>query len=136
MRPAHERRAILADADRDQGIRARVLSCGPRLTHQLYSFSVRYVRLKWYTVSMKVTTTEFRKNMFQLVERVLQGELVEIVHKGRLVRLVPEVQPTKMSRLVQRDTINGTPEDLALAQQELDDEMRTAWTKKWIDKRT
>ena len=85
---------------------------------------------------MKVSSTEFRKNMFQLVERVLQGELVEIVHKGRLVRLVPEVQPTKMSRLVQRDTINGTPEDLELAQQELDDEMRTAWTKKWIDKRT
>jgi prevent-host-death family protein len=75
---------------------------------------------------MKVSSTEFRKNMFQLVERVLQGELVEIVHKGRLVRLVPEVQPTKMSRLVQRDTINGTPEDLELAQQELDDEMRTA----------
>ena len=85
---------------------------------------------------MKVTSTEFRKNMFQLVERVLQGELVEIVHKGRLVRLVPEVQPSKMSRLVQRDTINGTPEDLELAQQELDDEMRTAWTRKWIDKLT
>ena len=85
---------------------------------------------------MKVTSTEFRKNMFQLVERVLQGELVEIVYKGRLVRLVPQVQPTKMSRLVQRDTINGTPEDLELAQQELDDEMRTAWTRKWIDKPT
>jgi prevent-host-death family protein len=85
---------------------------------------------------MKVTSTEFRKNMFQLVERVLQGELVEIVHKGRLMRLVSQVQPTKMSRLVQRDTINGTPEDLELAQQELDDEMRTAWTRKWIDKPT
>ena len=85
---------------------------------------------------MKVTSTEFRKHMFQLVERVLQGELVEIMHKGRLVRLVPEERPTKMSRLVQRDTINGTPEDLELAQQELDDEMRTAWTKKWIHKPT
>ena len=85
---------------------------------------------------MKVTSTEFRKNMFQLVERVLQGELVEIMHKGRLVRLVPEEGPTKMSRLVQRDTINGTPEDLELAQQELDDEMRTAWTKKWINEPT
>ena len=85
---------------------------------------------------MKVTTTEFRRNLFQLVERVLQGELVEIMHKGRLVRLVPEVQPTKMSRLVQRDTINGTPEGLELAQQELDDEMRTAWKNKWVNKPT
>jgi hypothetical protein len=41
-----------------------------------------------------------------------------------------------MSRLVRRDTINGTPEDLELAQQELDDEMRTAWTKKWFNKPT
>ncbi|MCX6631642.1 MAG: type II toxin-antitoxin system prevent-host-death family antitoxin [Candidatus Solibacter sp.] len=85
---------------------------------------------------MKVTTTEFRRNLFQLVERVLQGEVVEIMHKGRLVRLVPEVQPAKMSRLVQRDTINGTPEDLELAQQELDDEMRTAGKNKWVDKPT
>jgi prevent-host-death family protein len=83
---------------------------------------------------MTLTSTEFRKNMFQLVERVLQGELVEIVHKGRLVRLVPEQKPGKMSRLVQRDTINGTPEDLALAQQQLDDEMRTACEDKWLAK--
>ena len=80
---------------------------------------------------MKVTTTQFRKDLFQLVERVLQGESVEIVHKGRLVRLVPEDEPSKMSRLVPRDTINGTLEDLTLAQQELDDEMRTAWKDKW-----
>jgi prevent-host-death family protein len=81
---------------------------------------------------MTLTSTEFRKNLFQLVERVLQGELVEIVHKGRFVRLVPEEKAGKMSRLVQRDTINGTPEDLALVQQELDDEMRTASDDKWV----
>ena len=38
---------------------------------------------------MKVTSTEFRKNLFQIVERALQGEFVEVAHKGRLVRLVP-----------------------------------------------
>lgn len=83
---------------------------------------------------MTLTSTEFRKNLFQLVERVLQGEMVEIVHKGRIVRLVPEEKPGKMSRLVQRDTIHGTPEDLARAQQELDDEMRTACEDKWAAK--
>jgi prevent-host-death family protein len=83
---------------------------------------------------MTLSSTEFRKNLFQLVERVLQGEMVEIVHKGRLVRLVPEEKPGKMSRLVKRDTIHGTPEDLARAQQELDDEMLTAGEDKWAAK--
>jgi antitoxin (DNA-binding transcriptional repressor) of toxin-antitoxin stability system len=83
---------------------------------------------------MKLSTTEFRKNLFQIVERVLQGELVEVAHKGRSIRLVPEDKPSKMSRLVQRDTINGTPEDLEREQQELDDEVRKSWDNKWDNK--
>ena len=80
---------------------------------------------------MKVTSTEFRKNLFQIVERALKGELVEIVHKGRPVRLVPGDKPSKMSRLVQRDTIRGTPQDLDRSQEQLDAEMRTSWEAKW-----
>ena len=34
---------------------------------------------------------------------------------------------SKMSRLVQRDTIQGTLEDLERSQQDLDQEMRTSW---------
>ena len=75
---------------------------------------------------MKVTSTEFRKNLFQIFERALQGELVEVAHKGRLIRLVPDNKPGKLARLVQRDTINGTLEDLDRAQQQLDEELRDA----------
>ena len=82
---------------------------------------------------MKVTSTEFRKNLFQIVERALHGELIEIMHKGRLIKLVPGDKPSKLSRLVTRDTI-VSPEDLARAQAELDDEMRTSWEKKWAGK--
>ena len=85
---------------------------------------------------MKVTSTEFRKNLFQIVERVLQGELVEVAHKGRLIRLVPENKPSKLSRLLQRDTINGTLEDLERAQQQLDEELRASWDSKWDNKRS
>jgi antitoxin (DNA-binding transcriptional repressor) of toxin-antitoxin stability system len=88
----------------------------------------------WYAITMKVNSTEFRKDLFRIVERVLQGELVEVAHKGRLIRLVPEDQPSKLSRLVQRDTIVGTPEDLERAQQELDAEMRASWDGKWAPK--
>ena len=83
---------------------------------------------------MKVTSTEFRKNLFQLVERALQGEFVEVAHKGRLVRLVPGDKPSKMSRLVKRDTIHGTPRDLDRGQKQLDAEMRTLWDAKWAPK--
>ena len=79
----------------------------------------------WYVEVVKVTTTEFRKNLFQIVERALQGEFVEVMHKGRLVRLVPGDKPGKMSRPVQRDTIHGTPEDLDRGQMEPNTEMRT-----------
>ena len=90
--------------------------------------------LTWYTLVVKVTSTEFRKNLFQLVERALQGEFIEVAHKGRLVRLVPGDKPSKMSRLIQRDTIHGTPEDLDRGQRQLDAEMRTSWEEKWAPK--
>ncbi len=83
---------------------------------------------------MKVTSTEFRKNLFQIVERALQGEFIEVAHKGRIVRLIPEVKTSKMARLVPRDTICGTIADLEKAQAELDLEMRTSWEEKWTPK--
>jgi prevent-host-death family protein len=80
---------------------------------------------------MQVTSTEFRKNLFQLVERALRGEFVEVAHKGRLVRLVPAERSGKLSRLVPRDTIVGTPDDLERAQLQLDAEMRALGEDKW-----
>ncbi len=83
---------------------------------------------------MQVTSTEFRKNLFQLVERALKGEFVEVVHKGRTVRLVPGDKPSKMARLIPRDTICGTLVDLDEAQTQLDAELRNAWEEKWAPK--
>jgi prevent-host-death family protein len=83
---------------------------------------------------MKVTSTEFRKNLFQIVERAIQGEFVEVLHKGRVVRLVPGEKASKISRLIRRDTIHGTPEDLDRGQSQLDEEMRTSWEEKWDSK--
>ena len=88
----------------------------------------------WYTAVVKVTSTEFRKNLFQIVERALQGEFIEVAHKGRLVRLVPGDKPGKMARLIPRDTISGTLADLDQAQNELDSQMRNAWEEKWVPK--
>jgi hypothetical protein len=83
---------------------------------------------------MKVTNTEFRKNLFQIVERAIQGEFVEVLHKGRSVRWVPGENASKVSRLMHRDTVRGTPKDLERDQKQLDAEMRASWDKKWNPK--
>jgi antitoxin (DNA-binding transcriptional repressor) of toxin-antitoxin stability system len=80
---------------------------------------------------MTVTATDFRKNLFQLVERALNGELIEIVHKNRTIRLSPSEPNSKLSRLVARDTLNCSTDQfdrLALSQ---DDEVHREWDEKW-----
>jgi antitoxin (DNA-binding transcriptional repressor) of toxin-antitoxin stability system len=83
---------------------------------------------------MRVNTTQFRKQLFQIVERALQGEHIEMGHKGRVLRLVPEDKPSKLARLIPRDTICGSLSDLDQAQLDLDNELRNAWEAKWTPK--
>ena len=100
----------------------------------MYTFGVHDVLIHSTLVVVKITSTDFRKNLFQIVERALRGEFVEVVHKGRLVRLVPGEKPSKMSRLIRRDTIHGTPEDLDRGQGQLDTEIQMLWEEKWAPK--
>lgn len=56
---------------------------------------------------MRVTITEFRKDLFKLVEKVIAGESVEFVHKGATIRLVvPDGRLAKLDRLTQRQITN------------------------------
>lgn len=80
---------------------------------------------------MTVTATDFRKHLFQLVERALNGELIEIVHKNRTIRLAPTEPKSKIARLVRRDTLNCTPDEFSQAVRAQDDEMRCEWEQKW-----
>lgn len=80
---------------------------------------------------MKVTATEFRSNLFQLVDRALRGELVELSHKGRLIRLVPEDPPSKLSRLVKKPILKGAPEEVDEVQKKLSKQLQTGWERKW-----
>ena len=80
---------------------------------------------------MTVTATDFRKNLFQLVERALNGELIEIVHKNRTIRLTPAERNSKLSRLVQRDTLKCAPDEFDRLLQAQNDEMRQEWDQKW-----
>jgi prevent-host-death family protein len=61
-----------------------------------------------------ITVTELRKNIFNLLEEILNtGVPLEINKGGRLLRIAPVEPVDKFADLVyQPDVINGDPEDL------------------------
>lgn len=61
-----------------------------------------------------VSSTELRKNIFKLLDEVLNsGRPLEIHKGGRLLRIIPVEKRSKLQNLVSRpDTILGDPEDL------------------------
>ena len=71
---------------------------------------------------MKTTATELRSNLYKYLDRLLEtGEVLEIERKGRILRIVAEDAPPKLSRIRKKDTIIGDPETLI----EID------WTDTW-----
>jgi prevent-host-death family protein len=81
---------------------------------------------------MEVTITQFRKNLFSLVNRALEGETVSVTHNGRRVRIVPEIDPkTRFDRITPLQVIN--PEFPDLDDREMKEEMRKEWEKDWED---
>jgi len=76
---------------------------------------------------MEVTITQFRKQLFTLVEEALQGNEVWVKHKGRRVKLIPEKPISKLDRLTPVDFINfDTPQNGSMLA-----EMTRAWEKDW-----
>jgi len=86
---------------------------------------------------MKVTITEFRRNLFKIVERVIDGETVEFVHQGTTVRLViPEGSaPSKIERLTPRQTANVkmTEKQQRTAEKKLQTKMWAEIEKDWAE---
>jgi antitoxin (DNA-binding transcriptional repressor) of toxin-antitoxin stability system len=80
---------------------------------------------------MKVTATEFRKNVFQLLESAINGEAVDVSHKGRTIRLLPEEQPSKLSRLSKRNILVGSAEEVDRSLESLNEQSQKDWEVKW-----
>ena len=63
---------------------------------------------------MSYSATELRQNLYKILDGVLEtGKAVEIVRKGRKLKIVPEVKSSRLERIVPHDTIVGDPEGLA-----------------------
>jgi hypothetical protein len=61
---------------------------------------------------MKVTASKLRENIYGILDQALEGVPVEVVRKGKILRIVPEVKPDKLSRLKKRNCIIGDPDDI------------------------
>ena len=74
---------------------------------------------------MSLTATELRANVYRLLDQVLEtGEPLEIVRKGKKLRIVPAEPSCLWERLEPKpDVIVGDPEDL----------VHIDWSGEWRD---
>jgi hypothetical protein len=62
---------------------------------------------------MRVSASKFRKDIYGILDQVLEtGVPVEVVRKRKVLRIVPETMPDKLSRLKKRKCLVGDPEDI------------------------
>ena len=88
----------------------------------------------WYTCSVEVPITEFRRQIFSLANQALKGEEVWFTHKGRRIKIVPEGQPTsRLSRITPVEIINPEIPNLddAARKAEMMAEIQNAWERDW-----
>ena len=87
-------------------------------------------RTSWYTRFMEVPITQFRRQIFSLVNQALEGQEVWFTHKGRRLKIVPEGKPvSRLSRITPMDVINyaaGGLENTGLLE-----EMTREWEADW-----
>jgi hypothetical protein len=78
---------------------------------------------------MEVPITQFRRDLFSLMNKALEGNEVWVRHKGRRLKIVPEGKPVnRLSRI--------TPMDVLAPGANLDDdswkpEIMREWEQKW-----
>ncbi len=76
---------------------------------------------------MPITATDFRKDLFQTLEQVVQGEKVEVTYKGYRILLVGEPLGTKLSRAVRREGLLVDPQSIVDSDPELLAELESRW---------
>jgi antitoxin (DNA-binding transcriptional repressor) of toxin-antitoxin stability system len=53
--------------------------------------------------TMPITPTDLRSNIFRVLDRVLEtGEPVEVLRRGRILRIIPDTQKANLDSLPER----------------------------------
>ncbi len=73
---------------------------------------------------MRLTASKLRADIYNILDESLKtGIPVEVVRNGRVLKIVPESKPSKLSPLEKRDYIAGDPENL----------VHMDWTREWTE---
>lgn len=79
---------------------------------------------------MEVSITQFRRQIFDLVSKAMEGGEVWVSYKGRRFRVAPDEKPkSRLSRITPLQVIN--PKSKARDEDVLREEMVRAWEKDW-----
>ena len=62
---------------------------------------------------MKISASKLRNDIYNILDKVLEeGITVQILRKGRVIKIVPDKKPKKLARLKKRECLNTAPESL------------------------
>ena len=82
-----------------------------------------------------VTISQFRKDLFRLVESAANGDLVEFTYKGVLIQLIRPDAPAvdKLSRItpLASPVLVGSPAELDKASREMSEGILKEWETSW-----
>ncbi len=75
---------------------------------------ISYVFVHHASMTIHVTATELRKDVYRLLDQVVDsGEVIEVNRKGKLIRIEPVRRTKKLASLKPHpDCIRGNPDDL------------------------
>jgi prevent-host-death family protein len=82
---------------------------------------------------VSLTATEFRKDLFSILERAVNGETIEITYKGSKLKLVPVQKGSKLARLKPHDVLLCDPDSIISTDPELRALWEAEWEKDWRD---
>ncbi len=81
---------------------------------------------------MTETITRFRKDLFQLADQAMNGEIVQFRYKGVVFKVTPEKKHSKLEKLVGQPVLaDGV--DIEQASKELLAAMESEWMEDWSD---
>jgi len=73
-----------------------------------------------------LTASKLRENVYGILDQVLEtGKPVEVVRKGKVLKIVPEMPPPKLARLKKRKAYKG----------DVDQILHMDWLKEWSELR-
>ena len=80
---------------------------------------------------MGMSATEFRKDLFKVLEKVIGGETVEIAYKGSMIRVAPARSGSKLARAKRRRALLCDPQAIVTSDPKLMVEFEREWRKDW-----